>query len=162
MLAKVWLKTFSLIACGAFVAAASPINATRSTCQQKSYRVYNNVGVTFMEAWRRCQWNGHRLATVSSEADSKLLEAAIGASSNKTGPWWIAGTDQGSEGNFIWISTNVPVGFDTGYENFYPTQPDNAGGAEDCMEIGRWGGVRWNDAPCGWKQRYICEQVRLC
>uniref|UniRef100_A0A1Q3FC54 Putative galactose-specific c-type lectin n=1 Tax=Culex tarsalis TaxID=7177 RepID=A0A1Q3FC54_CULTA len=162
MFAKLWVKTCVLLVCGRFLTEASPFNATRVACQQKSYRVYNNVGVTFMEAWRRCQWNGLRLATVSSHADSKLLEAAIGATANHTGPWWIAGTDQGSEGNFIWISTNIPVGFITGYEDFYPGQPDNAGGAEDCMEIGRWGGVHWNDAPCGWKQRYICEQVVSC
>lgn len=111
-----------------------------------------------MEAWRRCQWNGLRLATVSSEADSKLLKTTIGI--NKSGPWWIAGTDQGSKGNFIWISTNIPVGYANGYENYYPDQPDNAGGVEDCLEIGRWGGVQWNDAPCAWKQRYICEQVK--
>ena len=36
-------------------------------------------------------------------------------------------------------------------------QPDNAGGSEHCMEI-NWGSdAGWNDRPCGYKEKYICE-----
>ncbi|KFB38259.1 serine protease [Anopheles sinensis] len=126
---------------------------------QKRYVVHNNRNVTFLEAWRLCQTLGFRLATITSQDDSQAIAEAIVSSSNTKGPWWIGGTDLGSEGLFVWISTNQVVGFRSGYLNYSPGQPDNAGGNENCLEIGRWGGVVWNDVPCDWKQRYICEHV---
>ncbi|XP_065090154.1 elastase-1-like [Ochlerotatus camptorhynchus] len=126
---------------------------------KKQYFVHNNKEVTFLAAWRLCQSVGHRLATITSEEDSQLIEQAIAKSSNTKGPWFIGGTDLGNEGHFIWIATNKPIGYLTGYFNYSPGQPDNAGGNEHCLEIGRWGGVFWNDVPCEWTQRYICEHV---
>lgn len=126
---------------------------------KKRYFVHNNKEVTFLEAWRLCQSIGHRLATITSEEDSQLLEQAIAKSSNPKGPWFIGGTDLGNEGHFVWISTNKPIGYLTGYFNYSPGQPDNTDGNEDCLEIGRWGGVVWNDIHCDWRQRYICEHV---
>uniref|UniRef100_A0A182FKG1 Uncharacterized protein n=1 Tax=Anopheles albimanus TaxID=7167 RepID=A0A182FKG1_ANOAL len=40
-----------------------------------------------------------------------------------------------------------------------PIRPDNNSGNEHCLEIGRWGGVAWNDAPCNFKLNFICEYV---
>ncbi|EJY57930.1 AAEL017265-PA [Aedes aegypti] len=126
---------------------------------KKRYFVHNNIHVTFLEAWRQCQAIGLRLATITSEEDSKLMQETIANSTNTKGPWYIGGTDLGNEGHFVWISTNKPVGHMTGYFNYSPGQPDNAGGSENCLEIGRWGGVVWNDVPCDAKLRYICESV---
>ncbi|XP_058065632.1 chymotrypsinogen B-like [Anopheles bellator] len=125
----------------------------------KRYIVQNGRNVTFLEAWRLCQGVGHRLATITNAEDSRLIAEAIKASSNSKGPWWVGGTDLGNEGMFVWISTNQPVGYGTGYFDYSAGQPDNAGGRENCLEIGRWGGVGWNDVPCDWNQRYICEHV---
>ncbi|XP_035787485.1 perlucin-like [Anopheles albimanus] len=137
--------------------------ATRGcTCSSpisKRYVVHNNKPVTFFEAWRLCQHLGHGLATITSKADSELIAATINASSSTKGPWWIGGTDLGNEGIFTWISTNKLVGHGTGYLNFSPLQPDNNSGNEHCLEIGRWGGVAWNDAPCNFKLNFICEYV---
>ncbi|XP_050097498.1 chymotrypsin-C-like isoform X2 [Anopheles aquasalis] len=123
----------------------------------KRYVVHNNRPVTFFEAWRNCQHLGHGLATITSKADSDLIAAAINTSSSTTGPWWIGGTDLGYEGIFTWITTNQLVGYGTGYLNFSPHQPDNYDDNEHCLEIGRWGGVAWNDAVCDTKQKFICE-----
>lgn len=128
-------------------------SVSKSICQQKQYFVHN-TSVSFMEAWRRCQVLGQRLATITSAEDSKLLEETLNISITTKGTWWIAGTDLGSEGSFVWISTNEPVG----YRNFYKNQPDNYKGREHCLEIGRYGGVQWNDAPCDLKQQFICEK----
>ncbi|XP_049540596.1 chymotrypsin-C-like [Anopheles darlingi] len=127
--------------------------------KSKRYVVHNNKPVTFFEAWRLCQHLGHGLATITSKADSELIAAAINTSSSTTGPWWIGGTDLGNEGIFTWISTNKLVGHGTGYLDFSHHQPDNHSGKEHCLEIGRWGGVAWNDAPCEFKQNYICEYI---
>ncbi|XP_055627597.1 venom peptide isomerase heavy chain-like [Toxorhynchites rutilus septentrionalis] len=124
---------------------------------RKQYYVHNSREVTFFEAWRLCLSAGHKLATITSEEDSRLLEYAIGNSSQAKGPWFIGGTDLGNEGQFVWISTGQPIGYLTGYLNFSPDQPNNAIGGEHCLEVGRWGNVAWNDIYCDWKQRYICE-----
>ncbi|KXJ79394.1 hypothetical protein RP20_CCG001195 [Aedes albopictus] len=151
---KRWIKENSDSSFG------SPCLDIRSpTKLKKQYFVHNNIEVTFLEAWRKCQTIGHRLATITSEEDSQLIEQAIAKSGNTKGPWYIGGTDLGNEGHFVWISTNKPIGYMTGYFNYSPGQPDNAGGNENCLEIGRWGGVVWNDVPCEWRQRYICEYV---
>ncbi|XP_021698853.1 chymotrypsinogen B [Aedes aegypti] len=129
------------------------------TIFMKQYSVHNNIHVTFMEAWRLCQAIGQRLATITSEEDSRLVEEAIAKSTNTNGPWYIGGTDWGNEGHFVWISTNTPVGHETGYINFSSGQPDNYRENEHCLEVGRWGGVKWNDVHCHARSRYICETV---
>ncbi|XP_058463979.1 clotting factor G beta subunit-like [Malaya genurostris] len=153
---EAWIRKRSDSNFGSLCPDGNPISKIKA---KKQYFVHNNKEVTFLEAWRLCQAVGHQLATITSEEDSALIEQAIAKSSNKKGPWYIAGTDLGNEGQFVWISTNKPVGYLTGYFNYSPGQPDNAGGNENCLEIGRWGGVVWNDVPCDWKQRYICEYV---
>ncbi|XP_058462455.1 perlucin-like [Malaya genurostris] len=164
-----------IIACLSTITVSSPIvdeedysnlgslcperNIGSKTRAQKQYFVHNHKEVTFFEAWRLCQAVGHQLAMITSEEDSALIEQAIAKSSNTKGPWFIAGTDLGNEGQFVWIPTGMPVGFLTGFLNYSSGQPDNFQGNEHCLEIGRWGGVAWNDIPCDLKQRYICEYV---
>ncbi|XP_052860834.1 perlucin-like [Anopheles cruzii] len=166
-----YTKSAVLLLCTVwFCVNASPTSidekypVTRGGCDpqngtSKRYYVYNNRGVTFFEAWRLCQSVGLRLATITSPDDSRLIAEATQASSNPKGPWWVSGTDHGNKGIFVWISTNQPVGYGNGYFDFDVGQPDNAGGIEDCMEIARGEGVRWNDIRCELKQRYICENV---
>lgn len=135
-----------------FVAVLSVHAATK-----KRYIVHNQSYVTFYDAWRRCQGFGQRLATVTSKEDSELLESTIKQLLIPFGVWWIGGTDEGKEGYFTWISTNEPVGKNGGYTNFYPLQPSDFLGLENCLEVGRFGGVQWNDANCFLLQRFICE-----
>ncbi|XP_035786836.1 perlucin-like [Anopheles albimanus] len=115
--------------------------------------------VSFFEAWRQCLTLGLRLAIVTSSADSELIKEAINATNTTTEPWWIGGTDLGLEGSFLWISTELPVGHRTGYTNWYAGEPNNFGGNENCMEIGRRTNVGWIDVPCDWKQKFVCEKV---
>ncbi|KFB42458.1 galactose-specific C-type lectin, putative [Anopheles sinensis] len=132
-----------------------------SRVEAKRYIVFNDVTRTFFEAWRFCASMGLRLATVSSLEESRLLEQAVDGSTGVTKgyTWWIGGTDLGREGTFVWISTNIPVGYKTGYSNFSPGQPDNTKKNEHCLEIGRFGKVLWNDMPCETKLRCICEDA---
>ncbi|XP_055591297.1 C-type lectin BfL-1-like [Uranotaenia lowii] len=113
--------------------------------------------VDFFQAWQRCRESGLRLATVKSKLDSvKLAEAIETSQSKPKGPWWIAATDLGnSPFKYTWISTNQVLG---GYTNFAPKQPDNANGQENCIEVGRFGAVTWNDWHCTGRIPYICER----
>lgn len=124
---------------------------------KKVYKVHNEQYVTFFEAWRLCQGYGQKLATVRSRADSDLLEDAIDELLWRFGPWWIAGTDLGNEGHFVWITTNDPIS-EQEFINFSPGNPDNGLGIEHCLEVGLFGGVMWSDVNCALRRRFICEE----
>jgi hypothetical protein len=51
---------------------------------------------------------------------------------------------------------------DDGYTNWHTGEPNNDSKlAKDCGEIGRFGDSTWNDIPCNYQQRSIC-QVEVC
>ncbi|XP_039450423.1 perlucin-like [Culex pipiens pallens] len=122
------------------------------------YFVYNDEPVTFFEAWHKCRAHGLRLASVHSALDDvKLMVALAQEDITQRGPWWIAGTDLGKPGSFVWITGNKRIDGRAGYTNFAAGQPDNLSGAEHCLVAGGAGGTQWNNVDCGSKSRYICE-----
>uniref|UniRef100_A0AAG5D1K9 C-type lectin domain-containing protein n=1 Tax=Anopheles atroparvus TaxID=41427 RepID=A0AAG5D1K9_ANOAO len=141
---------------------ANSLKSNNTFTTGKSYIVINKSR-TFLEAWRFCASIGLRLATVTSAEESRLLDQAVNGTGNVPAgsTWWIGGTNLGREGSFIWISTNLPVGYKTGYFNFSPGQPDNYKGVENCLEIGRFGPTMWNDMPCDTKLHFVCEYCGL-
>lgn len=69
-----------------------------------------------------------------------------------TGNWHHIGlTDQDDEGRFKWVT-----GSNLEYNNFWPGEPNNSGGKEDCAEM-RYSGL-WNDVSCNKEQYFICEK----
>lgn len=73
-----------------------------------------------------------------------------------SGRFWLDGIDDVNEGEWRWAS-NYNDRITTTF--WYPGQPDNANGDEDCMEtsIDIWNGL-WNDFPCSSRQFSICEK----
>lgn len=59
-------------------------------------------------------------------------------------------TDVRTEGKFIY-----PTGEALVYSNWAPKEPNNYGGAENCVEIYTNG--QWNDKSCGEKRLVVCE-----
>ena len=45
--------------------------------------------------------------------------------------------------------------YSQGYANWEETEPNNAGGKEDCVFMRRSG--QWNDAPCNVQHFFICN-----
>ncbi|KAL9703555.1 hypothetical protein quinque_007073 [Culex quinquefasciatus] len=116
---------------------------------EQRYFVFNSREVDFFQAWHLCASIGLRLASVNTAEDDAALKLALrAADSNQIGPWWIAGTDLGKHGHFLWITTARPLGYRTGYTNFAPGQPDNTAGREHCVEAGYPSGTLWNDRHC--------------
>uniref|UniRef100_A0A182FXK6 Uncharacterized protein n=1 Tax=Anopheles albimanus TaxID=7167 RepID=A0A182FXK6_ANOAL len=160
---KCLLVLVCFVLCSAY-ADSSPNNNLGnllSGCECPKAKRYfpQNRKVSFFEAWRQCLALGLRLATVTSSADSELIKEAINATNTTTEPWWIGGTDLGLEGSYLWISTELPVGQQTGYTNWFPGEPNNFRGNENCLDIGRRDAVGWFDANCDWKQKFVCEKV---
>ena len=66
---------------------------------------------------------------------------------------WIGLNDKDVEGNFVWVSDNSTVY----YSNWDRGDPNNAGQGEHCVLI--WTrDHKWDDAPCGWHRRPLCEK----
>lgn len=71
---------------------------------------------------------------------------------------WLGGSDVAQEGKFIWDSDGGVVS--AGYTNWAPTQPDDAGGNEDCIHIypqASFNQPYWNDWPCSQLNPFVCE-----
>ncbi|XP_039443843.1 pulmonary surfactant-associated protein D-like [Culex pipiens pallens] len=127
-------------------------------CFPKRFIVFNHMEVSFFKAWHLCESYGFELATVKSPSEDVQLKMAIEEANPKQGgPWWIAGTDLGLEGHFVWLTTGKPIGYQTGYRNFGPGEPNNLNGTEHCVEVGHPNGTFWNDKNCDVKRRFICE-----
>ncbi|XP_039444675.2 perlucin-like [Culex pipiens pallens] len=127
-----------------------------SCAETKRYFIYNDKELTFFEAWHQCRSYGLRLAMVNSVVDDAKLKLAFAEKDfSQKEVYWIAATNIGRNGSYVWITDNTPVI----YTNFLPQQPDNYGGDEHCIEVGH-GGIgttQWNDRQCEKKSRYICE-----
>ena len=77
---------------------------------------------------------------------------------NPGSKWWIGLNDRAIEGDFVW-SDGTPVG----YTNWNSSEPNNAGGNEDCGQLNRFNENNsnepgtWNDEPCSTGMPFICE-----
>jgi VCBS repeat-containing protein len=83
---------------------------------------------------------GH-LVTVGSDAEHQFLVASV--LTGHAQRYWIGLTDEGTEGNFRWVTGETLT-----YTNWGGGRPDNAGGNEHYVEVVHDSGTpfwRWND-----------------
>ncbi|MEC4893476.1 MAG: S8 family serine peptidase [Oscillatoria sp. PMC 1051.18] len=90
---------------------------------------------TWHAAQKEAKEKGGNLVTIRNDAEQQFLREKVGKRSV-----WIGLTDAKKEGEWRWVS-GEPVD----YTNFYPGQPDNAGGKEDWVEFHGQGSGKWND-----------------
>jgi Ca2+-binding RTX toxin-like protein len=81
---------------------------------------------------------GGNLVAVNDAAENQFLVNTFGG----TERLWIGLTDEVTEGTFKWVNGEAVT-----YTNWYPNQPDNAGGNEDYAEFNVGGAGKWNDLP---------------
>uniref|UniRef100_A0A182NPC9 C-type lectin domain-containing protein n=1 Tax=Anopheles dirus TaxID=7168 RepID=A0A182NPC9_9DIPT len=103
--------------------------------------------VSFYEAWTQCISNGGRLAAPETAQQNDAIWNAI-KKAGASGSHWLAGTDNGFEGSWIWITSGVPVGIVNGYQNWDLGEPNNALNGENCLILGYNGTPMWYDAGC--------------
>ena len=88
-------------------------------------------------------WNfGARLAEFADQDEEMKIDEFLPGDVF----FWIGLTDRGVEGIFRWEESHL----EANYTNWADTQPDDAGGDEDCVVKMFTAEVdgRWNDAPC--------------
>ena len=117
------------------------------------------------EARDLCEEDGYTLATVNSYAEQVwILDIIRGDYGIDNEPHWIGLNDRtterwGSRTGWVWRS-GEPYSYQAWASSPY-YQPDNWGGAEDCVEVNRWEDSApwndWNDLSCSNRIRYICE-----
>ncbi|XP_031217975.1 pulmonary surfactant-associated protein D [Mastomys coucha] len=101
----------------------------------------------FEEAQEMCRQAGGQLASPRSATENAAIQQLITAH-NKAA--FLSMTDVGTEGKFTY-----PTGEPLVYSNWAPGEPNNNGGAENCVEIFTNG--QWNDKACGEQRLVICE-----
>lgn len=101
----------------------------------------------FEDAQEICRQAGGQLASPRSDTENVAIQQLITAH-NKAA--FLSMTDVGTEGKFTYPSGEPLV-----YSNWAPGEPNNNGGAENCVEIFTNG--QWNDKACGEQRLVICE-----
>ena len=118
-----------------FVAPTSGCDAIsdEGTC----YSYFTSSGINWQDARDMCLAWGRDLATITSLEEYTLIYNTVTA----TDSCWIGLNDVDNENTFVWAD-----GSSSTYRSWYPGQPDNYLGIEDCVFIS--GSEYWNDAPC--------------
>ncbi|ELK09490.1 Pulmonary surfactant-associated protein D [Pteropus alecto] len=102
---------------------------------------------TFEDAQQICTQAGGQLASPRSAAENEALQQLV-VTQNKAA--FLSMNDIKTEGNFTY-----PTGESLVYSNWAPGEPNNNGGAENCVEIYTNG--KWNDKSCSEQRLVICE-----
>lgn len=112
-------------------------------------KIFKTAGFekTFEGAQEVCTQAGGQLASPRSAAENEALQQLVTAQ-NKSA--FLSMTDTKTEGKFIY-----PTGEALVYSNWAPGEPNNNGGAENCVEI--FANGKWNDKHCGEQELVICE-----
>ena len=102
-------------------------------------------------ARRTCAELGGRLVVLETPEENVAVGALMRAWHG--GDFWIGLSDRADEGDWRWLD-----GSEVTYGDAWANgEPNDYGNGEDCAES-NWGGdARWNDAPCGGEQPYVCE-----
>ncbi|XP_060579261.1 low affinity immunoglobulin epsilon Fc receptor-like [Ruditapes philippinarum] len=104
---------------------------------------------TWIDAKVVCELDGAYLAEIGDEKENTFIHGLV--TDNKG--IWIGGTDLSTEGEWIWINSHS----DMTYTKWRPTEPNNSGHDENCLEMDTHG--LWNDRPCHYIQKYVCEKT---
>ncbi|KAM5236485.1 pulmonary surfactant-associated protein D [Ctenodactylus gundi] len=112
-------------------------------------KIFKTAGTekTFEGAREVCTQAGGQMASPLSAAENSALQQ-LATAQNKAA--FLSMTDVRTEGTFVYPSGKPLV-----YSNWAPGEPNNDGGAENCVEIFTNG--KWNDKACGQPQLVICE-----
>lgn len=119
-------------------------------CVQSDMTIVSSA-YSWTDAKANCESQGKRLVLIESAAKNEAVRSA--ADAGGLGEFWLGGTDGQSEGSWLWLD-----GSPISYTNWNSREPNNVGGAEDCMAMDAGNG-KWNDAGCARPRASVCEAL---
>ncbi len=111
--------------------------------------------MTGPQAQTYAQTFGANLISVQSATENADLIQALSNQGFSSNVIWIGFSDALAEGSFIWYD-GAPIT----YSNWAPSEPNNAGGNENCTQI--YPNGTWNDLNCGGYNSMSVIEVNLC
>ena len=108
-------------------------------------------GRNWENARRDCLGYGGDLVSIASQSEMSFIYNRSSKVWNEH--YWIGLNDQRNESQFVW-SDGTPYNASV-YSNWYPGEPNDRAGEEDCVELFR---TSWNDNVCEEEYGYICEK----
>ncbi|KAL1261850.1 hypothetical protein QQF64_007115 [Cirrhinus molitorella] len=105
--------------------------------------------MTWKDAEVTCLDHGGNLASVHSHGEHDFIKGLV--KSSKT--FWIGGFDAVSEGTWFWSD-----GSKMKFTLWSPTEPNNQGGVEHCIETNFRAKGLWNDQKCTNKLTFVCAR----
>ncbi|KAJ7382017.1 hypothetical protein OS493_037660 [Desmophyllum pertusum] len=114
---------------------------------QGSCYKYFSKAVNWNAAKSACETLGSKLLVINSQAEQQAIPSKF-PDAQKT--WIGLYRDPKDKSRWLWVDGTRPT-----YTYWYPREPNNHGGNEDCVEMVT--GRKWNDMPCSFSLTYICE-----
>ncbi|XP_069120588.1 perlucin-like [Argopecten irradians] len=113
--------------------------------------------VTWGDASALCKAEHAHLAVIPNyHVDNFLRQLATkyAYGHSETIRFWLDGSDADIEGDWIWAESGHRVT----YTHWNHGEPSNSRhGTDDCLVLHGGMGFRWDDIPCLYQARYICE-----
>ncbi|XP_035699356.1 uncharacterized protein LOC118431996 [Branchiostoma floridae] len=104
------------------------------------------------EAAKICRAEGGSLAMPQDQATNDFL-VNLKNEVDGTSWFWLGADDKNDEGTWQYAD-GEPFG---SYRNWFPGEPNQAGGNEDCLMMFESPRNMWNDQGCATKQKFICQ-----
>jgi hypothetical protein len=112
-----------------------------------------DLPMPWTEAAAFCEAQGHTLARVDTEEQSRrLYQAAAKREDDRDRRWWIGLSDRGEEERFQWHD-----GAAVELTNWSRGEPDNDGCNQDCAALKQDANGKWHDTHCGQHEPFICR-----
>jgi len=124
---KLWVIAMLLIPIVFGLVGSGRAELVQWSINGHSYEVVIDTEATWEQAKAHAEALGGHLVTITSIEEQKFIENLLATSGAQTGAYWIGLIETITEGIYTWDN-----GESLSYTNWYPGQPDNAGGG--------WGG----------------------
>ena len=124
------------------------------------YQVCSDAAVSWDEARTACaQDAGYILTVINGDLENDFVYAAIGAvlGANPGTYFWLGGSDAVQEGLWQWHNGQPWVFEAWAPDTGFGAEPNNSGGVEHYLEMGRTANSRWNDVAASSRNFYTCE-----
>ncbi|XP_069121158.1 perlucin-like protein isoform X2 [Argopecten irradians] len=107
---------------------------------------------TWIEATTHCNVLHGYLADILDVKENEFITNEL-RRTHAPGCYYISATDVEVEGQWVWPNSDSPVE----YLDWAPSEPQNAGGGENCICLASGVNYQWIDVPCHSLRHFMCK-----